>query len=760
MTISSQLPRPLRALALLSALSACAAAAPPKILVLSNRADLISGGDALVEIDWPAGTKTAAASVTLNGTPITAAFDTRVDGRYLGLVAGLREGGNVLNARYSGGASQITITNHPTGGPVFSGPQVQPWICQTTGATAGPVPAGGPSGGSGRGGPGGGSGRGGRGAGFGAGGGSGRGPGGPGGGRGGVASPSLGPALDGQCNAPTVFFYVYKTTGNQFAAYDPAKPRPADMSTTTTDAGVTTDYIVRIERGTMDRGIHEIAVLYNPAKPWTPWNRQPQWNGKLYIPFGSGCEFSHTQGNPGPVQNDMALSRGFMVASSSNTQYGTHCNDVVSAETVMMLKEHITETYGEIRFTMATGGSGGAHQQNLLSSNYPGLLQGIMPTQHFQDTWTPYREFADCGLLARFYAVRLTGGAAWTETQKARTDGHATASICEGPVNTFMASRTDAYINPAVSAGCQGFPWAWSVTNPTGERCTLQDYQIAVFGKRAPDATDPTGYAKRPLDNTGLQYGLVALKAGDITPQMFVDLNAAIGCYDINGVWQPKRCEADAGSVKIAYSSGRVTNGRQMAKVAMIDLRDNDDREEHYNFRTWVTRARLQKANGTSANQAIWRETGGGARNTALAFDTMSEWLMKVAADKSAAALEQKILKTRPALAVDTCFDGTTPTDAAKCDAVYHTFTDTRVAAGEPTASDILKCQLKPLNRADYGVTFTAEQWTTLQKAFPSGVCDYSRPGVDQVTPEPWQTFAAGPGGKPLGPAPVSVAAR
>ncbi len=98
-----------------------------------------------------------------------------------------------------------------------------------------------------------------------------------------------------------------------------------------------------------------------------------------------------------------------MVASSSNTQYGTHCNDVVSAETVMMLKEHIVETYGPIRYTQATGGSGGAHLQNLIASNYPGLLQGIIPSQHFQDTWTSYREFADCGLLARFYAAEGYG---------------------------------------------------------------------------------------------------------------------------------------------------------------------------------------------------------------------------------------------------------------------------------------------------------------------------------------------------------------
>ena len=166
-----------------------AVAATPEILVLSNRADLISGGDALIEIKWPQGANPATASVTLNGTPLTTSFGIRPNGRYMGLVTGLRDGANILLARYSGGAAQITITNHPIGGPVISGPQVQPWVCQTAGTAAG------------------------------------AGRGGPGGGRGGVPGPSLGPAVDAQCNAPTVFFYVYKTTGNQFAAYDPFRNR-------------------------------------------------------------------------------------------------------------------------------------------------------------------------------------------------------------------------------------------------------------------------------------------------------------------------------------------------------------------------------------------------------------------------------------------------------------------------------------------------------------------------------------------------------
>ena len=76
--------------------------------------------------------------------------------------------------------------------------------------------------------------------------------------------------------------------------------------------------------------------------------------------------------------------------------------------------------------------------------------------------------------------------------------------------------------------------------------------------------------------------------------------------------------------------------------------------------------------------------------------------------------------------------------------------------AGGPIQENILKCQLKPLNPSDYaGVTFTATQWTRLNDAFPGGVCDWSKPGVGQQEAISPLTFAAGPGGVPLPPAPA-----
>jgi len=81
-----------------------------------------------------------------------------------------------------------------------------------------------------------------------------------------------------------------------------------------------------------------------------------------------------------------------------------------------------------------------------------------------------------------------------------------------------------------------------------------------------------------------------------------------------------------------------------------------------------------------------------------------------------------------------------------------------RLVAGWPFTIDHYKCQLKPLDRADYApLAFSDAQWGQLQQAFPTGVCDYSKPAVGQQPSIPWLTFAAGPGGLPLGDPPRSV---
>ena len=76
--------------------------------------------------------------------------------------------------------------------------------------------------------------------------------------------------------------------------------------------------------------------------------------------------------------------------------------------------------------------------------------------------------------------------------------------------------------------------------------------------------------------------------------------------------------------------------------------------------------------------------------------------------------------------------------------------------AGGPLAENILKCQLKPLDPSDYPAVPSPAQLARLAAVFPTGVCDWSKPGVGQQEAISPLTFTAGPGGVPLPPPPVA----
>src|SRR5207247_3645179 len=88
----------------------------------------------------------------------------------------------------------------------------------------------------------------------------------------------------------------------------------------------------------------------------------------------------------------------------------------------------------------------------------------------------------------------------------------------------------------------------------------------------------------------------------------------------------------------------------------------------------------------------------------------------------------------KPAGLVDACYliNSQKVTNVPQCAQLFPYFGNPRIAAGEPLKQDVLKCQLKPVNPADYAVTFTTAQFMGLQSVFPDGVCDYSKPGVGQ----------------------------
>src|SRR4051794_17047999 len=183
--------------------------------VLSNRADLVSGDDALVEVTAPAGTSGGDLTLDVDGRDVTSAFDAKDGRRLVGLVTGLRLGANVLTARApDGSTSRLTITDNPVGGPIIAGEQTQPWLCTTE-------------------------------------------------------DNGLGKATDAQCDAPSKVEYFYKSTGGgSLQSYDPADP-PSDVAQTKTHQGKTLPHIVPPQRGAPDPRVYDIPGLFDPQKPLT-----------------------------------------------------------------------------------------------------------------------------------------------------------------------------------------------------------------------------------------------------------------------------------------------------------------------------------------------------------------------------------------------------------------------------------------------------------------------------------------------------------
>jgi hypothetical protein len=286
---------------------------------------------------------------------------------------------------------------------------------------------------------------------------------------------------------------------------------------------------------------------------------------------------------------------------------------------------------------------------------------------------------------------------------------------------------------------------------------------------------------KLPYDNVGVQYGLKTLQGGVISAEEFVGLNEGVGSYNNDRVWSggvvasptipAPRNVAQTDVLGTIYKSGILADGKQLAKVAMIDLRSHSNVADiHMPWRSWSERDRLDRANGNHDNQVIRLFFGSpGAAGTRQAFQMMDRWLAAIESDTSAAPIEEKVIDNKPADVRDACFNAPGNTDADVADSKDVGFESAacllknarspRVVAGGPQAENIFKCQLKPLNLSDpdyAGIAFTPSQSARLAAVFSTGVCDWTKPGVGQTNAVP-TTFADGPGGKPLPPPPVAI---
>jgi hypothetical protein len=422
---------------------------------------------------------------------------------------------------------------------------------------------------------------------------------------------------------------------------------------------------------------------------------------------------------------------------------------------MMMVKERFIEAYGAPVHTQGYGCSGGSYAQHQISDNYPGLLDGIIPGCSFPEVGFATINFiTDAWLLDNYFNTRA--GQPWSDEQKRRVTGFAVYATAP---NVAIGARR---IDP--DANCGTLPVALrynAVTNPTGARCDVYDHTANTYG------TDKdTGFARRPLDNVGIQYGLKLLNESVISVEQFLDLNERIGGFDLDANILPPggRTVADLKATKAAYQSGRLTNtGGGLASIPIIDYRAYNDEvpsgDIHVRYHSFSLRERLHKANGRFDNQIMVVEDNryGLYSNASPLLQrmilTLDRWVTAIKADKRHYRSEvDKVVRNKPADLQEGC-NSRDPNPvfiaqqqvrdpATACEGLYPSNSFPREVAGADIAADVVKCRTHKPKPRDYAVTFTSAQWARLEAAFPDGVCDWDKRGVKQVDLDgTWQRF-------------------
>jgi hypothetical protein len=279
-----------RALATAASLALCGAAAavpnlPPKnveINALSNRADLVSGGDVLVEVRLPINVPPHQLALSLNGNDVTSQFQyVAAERRFVALLGGLVEGANRLVADANGKGkgrpyASLTITNHSRGGPIFSGPQLQPWVCATVAGSTVNVNVPGTA----------------------------------------LSSPVVtrisgleADAVDAKCNAPSSSPTTTSRRRSRGLRAPSRSPAPTPASSLQPGLAAGAQQRRRLHQRpwrdrqepaagrarTMNRGIYELVTFFDPAQPSNALSPQKGWNGKLLWMFGASAAVHRLQ---------------------------------------------------------------------------------------------------------------------------------------------------------------------------------------------------------------------------------------------------------------------------------------------------------------------------------------------------------------------------------------------------------------------------------------------------------------------------------
>jgi len=553
----------------------------------------------------------------------------------------------------------------------------------------------------------------------------------------------------------------------------------------------------RVEQGTINRYIYAIVMPIAFAEIGDRL-AQSAWNKRLIYQFHGGTGIGYRQGKLKATRvmkrRQRQLLDGYAVISSSGNKTSYHYNMLLAEDTARRVKKHFVSLYGQPRYTVGVGGSGGALAQYLIAQNSTGILDGLLPLYSYPDMVTQTTYALDCDLINNYFTFRAADIERWSnwddrqliEGMNSKNDVEQRAGFLQ-PLNQLISG-----VFPSIPAGnsvcIRGFfGLSTYINNP--RQGFLRDFfhpsivdevdwsywqdMVWLYG------VDRYQMAHSTWDNQGVQYGLEALVNGRLTLDEFMDLNRKIGSWKSQSQMKPeviltpfgrklplwltlwskgnitrvdrhtKTADRRIGSLEAmhaAYRTGQVFIGR--LSLPIIDIRHylEEELDMHHISASFYTRLRLTAEMGHAENQLIWIADKNYYPVDA-GFELMDQWLTALRETPGAT-----VLTAKPESLEDSCFDqhgnviasGKTVWDgpwnnkpAGQCSRVYPIYSNSRIQAGGTWAGDIFKCHLISVHTAYehdlYGKAVSRQSLEELLRIFPDGVCDYRQ--ADQGRP-------------------------
>lgn len=590
-----------------------------------------------------------------------------------------------------------------------------------------------------------------------------------------------------ECSYPTKVVYLYQRIGSE--GFYPLESANNDIANIQVN-GESLPFILRVELGTINRFIYSLITLAGEGDQPSQPNME-HWNNKLVYYFDGGVGIGAVQGklNYNKISNRMKnpLAQGYAVIASTGTQTSGHYNMALAEDTALRVKKQFTSQYGEPLFTIGVGGSGGALQQLLMDQNNPGaLIDGGIALYAYPDMVTQTTFVFDCELLQYYFDKLGQPEERWADwsLRQAIEGMHGDP---QGENRFRLLFRIARFFRgkwPSAPEGASTCTNGWRgltplVNNPHFLRNPeffseelRQSIQWSFWSDmRYVFGVDQNGNARSPWGNEGVQYGLRALRRGELSPQEFIDLNGRVGSWrpaaellderfwfyssdsdprKINvysshnmthggeSQFPAQRVTGDRAAARSAYLSGNVFMGRlQMPLLELRRYREHDFNMHHF-AASFAIRARIQRARGNSNNHILWVAKKPYAP-VDEAFAIMDTWLSNLRQGNTVAQARPKTLQ-------DTCFSGTGKVLASgpdvwhgewnqqppgPCFQHYPVYSTSRIEAGEGWTGDRFQCDFKTVASAltdgTYGDIDMREFQPQLEQIFPKGVCDYQQ---------------------------------